>query len=285
MTPALQREIFDLPREPAADTEIFAIGDIHGRPDLLEALIAAAEGEERRALRRELVFLGDLVDRGPDTLGAIGLAIDAREYLGADEVHFLMGNHEAMMRMALEPATPRWQADEALANWGRNGGWQTLAEMAPDIVDEDDASDLLELARSKTPKFVSAWLASLISHVRSGGLMFVHAGVNPEWALDTFLATPWNTPLSEIDESNHWTWVREPFLSATPGPQGFSGFFVVHGHSPCDLGFTRGHAEQIGRFRLNLDGGSGHTGKAKLAIFRGRKVEVLTVSGPTNREL
>ena len=108
---------------------------------------------------------------------------------------------------------------------------------------------------------------------------------NPDWPLDTFLATPWNTPLSEINESNHWTWVREPFLSATPGPQGFSGYFVVHGHSPSDLGFTRGHAEQIARFRLNLDGGSGHTGRAKLAIFRGRKVEVLTVSGATNRGL
>ena len=196
-----------------------------------------------------------------------------------------MGNHEAMLRMALDRATPRGQADEALENWGRNGGWRTLAEMAPEIVADDDASDILELARSKTPKFVSAWLESLISHVVSGGLLFVHAGVNPDWPLETFLATPWNTPLSEIDESNHWTWVREPFLSATPGPQGFSGFFVVHGHSPRDLGFTRGHAEQIARFRLNLDGGSGYTGQAKLAIFRGLKVEVLTVSGPTNREL
>ena len=81
--------------------------------------------------------------------------------------------------------------------------------------------------------------------MRSGGLLFVHAGVNPDWPLETFLATPWNAPLSEIDESSHWAWVREPFLSATPGPQGFSGFFVVHGHSPRDLGFTRGHAEQI----------------------------------------
>jgi serine/threonine protein phosphatase 1 len=285
MTPVLKREVFHCPRTPAADTEVFAIGDIHGRSDLLEALIAAAEGEEKRAERRELIFLGDLVDRGPDSLGAIGLALDAGGYIGADEVRYLMGNHEAMMRMALEPATPRREAVEALENWSHNGGWRTLAEMSPEIVEEDDIFDVLERARAKTPKFVSAWLASLVSHARSGGLLFVHAGVNPALPLEPFLTTPWNAPLSQIDEAQHWAWVRESFLSASPGPDGFSGFFVVHGHSPRDLGYSHGHAEQIARFRLNLDGGSGHTGQAKLAIFRERAVEVLTGSGPTNREL
>ena len=77
MTPELSGKFSTLPREPEADTEIFAIGDIHGRAGSARRAHAAAEGEESAQAPR-LVFLGDLVDRGPDNLGAIGLAIEAR---------------------------------------------------------------------------------------------------------------------------------------------------------------------------------------------------------------
>src|SRR5580698_3241165 len=100
----ISREVFQLPRAIEADCEIIAIGDIHGRSDLLDALLQQAEREPRRAPRR-LVFTGDLVDRGPDSLGALALAAEAKVRIGADETIALMGNHEILMRLALDPST------------------------------------------------------------------------------------------------------------------------------------------------------------------------------------
>src|SRR3954452_25398799 len=102
----LTREALALPRAIAPDLEIFAIGDIHGRPDLLEALLAEAETAPREAATRQLLFTGDLVDRGPDSLGALALAAEAGARIGASETIALMGNHEILMRLSLDPAVP-----------------------------------------------------------------------------------------------------------------------------------------------------------------------------------
>ncbi len=283
MTPAIEREMFHLPRAPAADTEFFAIGDIHGRDDLLDALLEAAAREPLRAGRRELAFLGDLVDRGPHNLATIRLSLSAGWRIGAGQVHRLMGNHEIMMRLALDPATPLYEAIDALAIWARNGGRSVLSEIAPDLEGDLDALTVLRRVRAATPAFVRDWLDGLTAYVRSGGLLFVHAGVNPDIALEPFLATPWYAPLAELVERRHWAWVRAPFLGARPGPEGFSGYLVVHGHSPLDLGHFAGHQQQIAHFRLNLDAGSVLTGKAKLAIFRDAEVEVITAHGQPGR--
>ena len=69
MSVVVDRQSFLLPRSGARDVEIFAIGDIHGRADLLAALLDAAAREPRRAARRAIVFLGDLIDRGPQAWG------------------------------------------------------------------------------------------------------------------------------------------------------------------------------------------------------------------------
>src|SRR6516162_1221190 len=107
MSAVVERRGFSLPLSAAPETEIFAIGDIHGRSDLLAALIDEASREPKLRHKRAIVFLGDLVDRGADSLGAIDLAIGAKARAGADEAIALMGNHEAMMRLALDPDTPR----------------------------------------------------------------------------------------------------------------------------------------------------------------------------------
>src|SRR5271157_2897954 len=77
MAAVVSRETFVLPRAVAPDVEVFAVGDIHGRTDLLRALLDEAAREPKLRQRRAIVFLGDLVDRGPDSLGAIDLAIGA----------------------------------------------------------------------------------------------------------------------------------------------------------------------------------------------------------------
>src|SRR5579863_814753 len=97
----IAREFLTLPRSVEPGLEIVAIGDIHGRSDLLDALLEQAPAPEAPA--RRLVFTGDLVDRGPDSLGALILAISAGERVGAAQTVALMGNHEILMRLALDP--------------------------------------------------------------------------------------------------------------------------------------------------------------------------------------
>jgi serine/threonine protein phosphatase 1 len=285
MSASVERRRFALPFGPASDVEIFAVGDIHGRSDLLAALIDEAAREPRRLEKRAIVFLGDLVDRGPDSLGAIDLAIGAAARIGADDEIALMGNHEAMMRLALDSQTPWEVAIDALETWLANGGDRTLAEFVEGDEPPKDLDELLAAARASLPGRVRAWLESLRASWRSGELLFVHAGVNPSFDLEAFLAVPWNTPLASLDEDRHWAWVRWPFLNHRPGPNGFSGLFVVHGHTPNDAGRAPSHEDQIARYRLNLDGGSGVTGVVKMAIIRGREAEVVAARGPTNREL
>ena len=285
MAAVVSRETYALPRAVAPDVEIFAVGDIHGRPDLLQALIDEAAGEPKRRERRAIVFLGDLVDRGPDSLGAIELAMGACERIGADDVIALMGNHEAMMRLALDPKTPWEDALDALGNWLRNGGTAAVREFVDFETPPNGPEELLTVIRVGLPESVRRWLETLLPYWRSQDVLFVHAGVNPGVDLDTFLATPWNVPLAELEEEGHWAWVRWPFLEAEPDPGGFSGFFVVHGHTPNDAQPRPSHADQIRRFRLNLDAGSGLTGLAKMAVIRGNEARVLTALGPTNRML
>jgi serine/threonine protein phosphatase 1 len=285
MAALVDRQTFLLPRSVAPDVEIFAVGDIHGRSDLLGALLNEAAREPRRREKRAIVFLGDLVDRGPDSLGAIDLAIGARKRIGAEESIALMGNHEAMMRLALDPKTPWDDAIDALETWLGNGGAATIRNFAAFEIPPGGPEELLTMIRVALPDRVREWLVSLRSHWRSGDVMFVHAGLNPHVGLDAFLATQWNTPLARLEQDRHWAWVRWPFLEFSPGPEGFGGLLVVHGHTPNDARVKPSHEGQIARFRLNLDAGSGLTGLAKMAVLRGSEAKVVTVVGPTNRAL
>jgi len=285
MAAVVERHTYVLPRSVAPDTEVFAIGDIHGRTDLLHALIDEAAREPRRREKRALVLLGDLIDRGPDSLGAVDLAASAGARIGADETIGLMGNHEAMMRLAVDPRTPWDAALAALANWLRNGGGAVVRQFLDVATPPDGPEELLTVIRVALPERMRTWLDGLRANWRSDEVLFVHAGVNPTVDLETFLAVPWNTPLDRVAEDGHWAWVRWPFLEASPGPEGFSGYFVVHGHTPNDARPDPSHEAQIRAFRLNLDAGSGNTGLAKLGVFRGSEVKVLTALGPTNRML
>jgi serine/threonine protein phosphatase 1 len=285
MSVVVERQGFSLPLGVSPEVEVFAIGDIHGRSDLLAALIDEAAREPKLRDKRAIVFLGDLVDRGPDSLGAIDLAMAAKARIGADEVIALMGNHETMMRLGLDPESPLDDAIDALDTWIGNGGDRTLAEFLKIGEQPDYLDEMLTEARASLPPRVRAWLSSLRVSWRSGRVLFVHAGVNPQVELETFLGVPWNIPLAKLDEDFHWAWVRRPFLEHRPGPDGFGGFFVVHGHTPNDARREASHADQIAGFRLNLDAGSAMTGVAKMAIIRDRYAEVVSARGATKRGL
>src|SRR5580693_2484725 len=161
MSVVVERRGFSLPLGVSPEAEIFAVGDIHGRSDLLVALIDEAAREPKLRDKRTIVFLGDFVDRGYDSLGAIELAMGAKARVGADEAVALMGNHEAMMRLALASETPWEDAIDALNTWIANGGDRTMAEFVEADESPKDLNDLLTTVRASLPPRVRAWLESL----------------------------------------------------------------------------------------------------------------------------
>jgi serine/threonine protein phosphatase 1 len=184
------------PRKGAAAL-VYAVGDIHGSLRKLRALLARCE---RHAGRRPMtfVFLGDYIDRGPDSVGVIEAIMELQLRL-KDQVIALMGNHEAV---ALEVIDGRTDADL----WLREGGVATL-----DSYGVGSAGEL--------PLEHVAWLRRLPLRYDDGQRLFVHAGIDPDRPLDA-------------QRGRDLIWIREPFLSDTRD----HGRLIVHGHTPRTTG-------------------------------------------------
>ena len=246
----------------AAGDEVLAIGDIHGEAGLLDALLAHAATLPPQG-RRVLVFTGDLIDRGPASLVALRLVVEACARVGAAETMALMGNHEQMLLCALAGAPERRL--HAYALWISNGGDALLEEVLGRDWERSHSPARLRAALGDAFAFVQG----MRSHCRSGDVLFVHAGLSPTMPLDAFLAVPWDVAFDTLHEAEHWAWIREPFLDAPS----HEGLFVVHGHTPYDNAGRVG-GKTVARDRLNLDLGSTRTGMARMARFVGREVTI-----------
>ncbi|WP_299653568.1 metallophosphoesterase [uncultured Jannaschia sp.] len=100
-----------LPGDILANLEVFAIGDVHGQADLLAGCLEVIARTPRAlGTERLVVFLGDLIDRGPDSLRAIGLMMNASRLARADRVVLLPGNHEQVLLDALDGNAEPWLA-------------------------------------------------------------------------------------------------------------------------------------------------------------------------------
>lgn len=201
--------------------QLFAIGDVHGQSEALEAALNAISNCPSDSPARHLIFLGDLIDRGPDSMGSVKLAMDAYSQAGVDLVTLLPGNHELMLLDGLlEP-------DLYLSAWLYNGGDALIKELDPDCT----AQNLSDVADIVWDAFDHDFLLRMTKgptwHL-AGDLLFVHAGLQPEVEPVSFLSQRrfWAN-------NNHWAWIREPFLSWRGGwgPEG--AWVVVHGHTPA----------------------------------------------------
>jgi serine/threonine protein phosphatase 1 len=171
----------------------YAIGDIHGCSDLLEALLERIE-EHAEGRSRQLVFLGDYIDRGPDS-AAVLRTVSRLKWAEPDLVTCLMGNHERMLLDALG-------TDDSAMHWLGNGGGATLESFG--------ARDVAAL-----PSDILDWIEALPSIHEDAMRWYVHAGFRP------------GTAPEQSDEHDR-LWIREPFLD---GDHDF-GRHVVHGHTP-----------------------------------------------------
>ncbi len=189
---------------------IYAIGDIHGRLDLLDRLLETigADDAARGHAGTELIFLGDLVDRGPDSRGVVDRLLALSR--ASMPVRFLMGNHEEVFLLALEGDL------RALRFLIRIGGRETLLSYG--LTDEQyrglDFEGLAALMRTKVPQAHIDFLAGFERWIEVGDYLFVHAGVRPGIAI------------AEQATSDLY-WIRDDFLRHR---ESFDKM-VVHGHS------------------------------------------------------
>ncbi|MGF7154677.1 metallophosphoesterase [Novosphingobium gossypii] len=187
---------------------VYAVGDIHGRADLFEALIRTIENDDaRRGLARTtVVLLGDLIDRGDDSAAVVARA---RQWGHERQVEFIQGNHEEMLLVAREDV-------DSLKGFLKFGGLETIASYGidPDTARDLPMEDLQRRMVEAIPQEDFDFLDGFKKMVRIGDYAFVHAGVRPQ------------TPL-EHQLGRDCRWIREPFLSH----RGDFGAFVVHGHT------------------------------------------------------
>lgn len=237
--------------EGGSDAQVFAIGDIHGQADALESVLAAIAAIPRRAKVRRLIFLGDLIDRGPHSLRAIALATDASCSARVDDVILLPGNHELMLLDGLD------LPEHYLADWLDNGGEDLILEAEPGCTAKK-LKDLADAARRAIDlKFLVAMRNGPTWH-RENNLVFVHAGLNPNADAHEFLNRPRLFSLS----SDHWAWIREPFLDWTSGWGPDQSWLIIHGHTPAicqpvDLQTFEREADNLATHRrLCLDAGA-----------------------------
>ncbi|MBY6049192.1 metallophosphoesterase [Vannielia litorea] len=217
---------------PQPDAAFVAIGDIHGRDDLLARLLSRLEQE---APGLPLIFVGDYVDRGEASAGVLrrlnALCEDGRAVC-------LCGNHEDMMLDFARGKYPRWLA---------YGGLQTLASFGLGAEVSEEGGPELEAAQEGLAKALEAeglheWLTALPRYWQSGNVAVTHAGADPS---------------RPIAAQRHSLTYGHPGFFSTPRPD---GIWVVHGH------YIRDEPEVVPG-RIAIDTGAYATGRLTAVIM------------------
>ncbi|MCM2288308.1 MAG: metallophosphoesterase [Sulfuritalea sp.] len=241
-------------RTPDA-TLIYAIGDLHGRLDLLDDMHRRIEADARRrpAPRKLVVYLGDYVSRGADSPRVVERVI---EWLpdGFERVT-LKGNHEDLLLRFIDGDIA------AGAHWFDYGGLDTLAAYGVAIADplaRDPASVVKlreSLAAALPPSHLAFFRALGVRH-RAGDYCFVHGGIRPGIALD--------------EQSDHdCMWIRRSFLDS----EADHGAIIVHGHSISPQPVVRHN-------RIGIDTGAYRSGILTCLVLDGESRSFLQTAHP-----
>jgi serine/threonine protein phosphatase 1 len=219
---------------------VYAIGDIHGRADLLEALLRQIDVDCTcyPSSRTIVVFLGDYIDRGPASKEVLDLLL---EFKRTKEAVFLKGNHETLVhRFLSEPAS--------LDEWRLCGGLETLVSYGLEPSINPDAAEQTQLAEelaNAIPERHLEFLETLDLSLSCGDFLFVHAGIRP------------GVPIRKQKEED-LLWIREEFLFCEDRFEKF----IVHGHTPVPMPDIRPN-------RINIDTGAFATGRLTCIVIEG----------------
>jgi serine/threonine protein phosphatase 1 len=233
------------PRAVPPDHRVYAIGDIHGRRDLLDALLSEigvdCQGTQQTVI---VVFLGDYVDRGPDSKGVIDRLLSLPAPF---QGKFLRGNHDqALLDFLADPAHyDVWcdfGADETLTSYGvrppRDHSLSTFCDVRDRFLQAIPAEHL-------------HFFRTLLLGWEIGDYFFAHAGVRP------------GAPLDQQKEDD-LLWIREEFLDSSED----FGKVVVHGHTPTDGPVKRAN-------RIGIDTGAYLTGRLTALVLDGQSQRFL----------
>jgi serine/threonine protein phosphatase 1 len=219
------------PRVPAG-RRAYAVGDIHGRLDLLDDLLRRIEADnaKRPPARVAIIFLGDLIDRGPQSAQVVERLRRYRPTFA--KTVFLMGNHEEVLLRILSGETG------ILADWLRFGGAECARSygMDPEKMETGGGTSAVKRLLEAIPKEHAMFLESFVDTASFGKYLFVHAGIRP------------GVPLSH-QQPQDLRWIRLPFLDDETD----HGYVVVHGHTITEAVDER-------KNRIGLDTGAYRTG-------------------------
>lgn len=233
---------------------VYAIGDIHGRRDLMDQLldqIAVDASRHPADKQRRIVFLGDYIDRGPESRGVLD-ALSAQDIPGFD-CTFLLGNHEEAMLDFIDG-----QSDGT--GWLSYGGLETLLSYGVAVrampAEAESEIELRETLKKAVPEKHLSFLRRCVVSYVAGDYAFVHAGVRPGMPL-------------ERQRREDLLWIRDDFLRS---PLPLPGRVVVHGHTICDL-------PQNFDFRINIDTGAFVSGRLSCVALRGKTRDFFSTRG------
>jgi serine/threonine protein phosphatase 1 len=245
------RELRVQGRRPSlpAELRIYAIGDIHGRLDLLNELLARISSDIalRPTARPLYVFLGDYIDRGSASRETIDRLI---EHGKTHESVFLKGNHELI---AIKCLSDRGLFDQ----WLRLGGLETLVSYgvpAETLANGKQIAELQSAFHGALPQAHFRFFRDLKNSFECGDFFFAHAGVKP------------NVELSRQKE-NDLLWIRGEFLTSKDD----FGKIIVHGHTPT-------HEIEVAPNRINIDTGAFATGRLSCLVVEGEELSVIDTS-------
>lgn len=236
-----------------SDDPIYAVGDIHGQISMLETALNWIEADGGASAR--IIFLGDLVDRGPDSRAVVELI--SSNIAAGKPWRAVLGNHDRHLVRFLTDGTVTDARLPHGMTWlnPRMGGPETLLSYGVEDAASRDLPDLVTEARSAVPRSHLEWLSERPLYIETPTRLFVHAGIRP------------GIPLDQQDPDD-LVWIREPFLiEAEPHP-----WLVVHGHTVVD-------APQHCGNRVNLDSGAGYGDPLTAAVFEGDQVWTLSHFG------
>jgi serine/threonine protein phosphatase 1 len=235
---------------------VYAIGDIHGRADLLRRMIQLIATDIPQHMcghadRPAIVFLGDYIDRGRQSREALDLVLA----LKADtdlEVRCLLGNHEEAMLDFLDRRTSG-------VGWANHGGKETIQSYGIPVPHHGSKREAWSLTRSQLLQQVPAshldFLRNLELMIVFNDILFVHAGVRPSAPLDT-------------QSKRDMLWIRSEFIDH----EEWLGKLIVHGHTPVERAF-------LGQNRICLDTGAYASGLLSAARFDGGPPTLLEIGG------
>lgn len=228
------------------DNFVVAVGDTHGRADLLEKLWQQIDEASRRspARQRTLVFLGDYVDRGKQSKQLIDRFL--RGFTGFETI-FLMGNHdETLLHFLIDPSVG--------TAWQSFGGIETLQSYGVSHDPKKSWAQTRSEFATALPADHLQFFKNLRLHATIGDYLFVHAGIRPR------------VPLEEQREVD-LLWIREEFLDSTAN----FGRIVVHGHTPTDVPDVRAN-------RIGIDTGAYFTDRLTALVLEGRTRRFLSTA-------